>query len=59
MRRYRDKLGSFVGWLEGTTLSDFTVQLAPEYTSYLKCAPKLAIHPLYNRNCAHMSSAHV
>ena len=56
---YRQKLGRFVRWVEDATLSEFSVELAREYISYLKSAPKFENHPIKSSNGDHMSAANV
>ena len=59
LRGYREALGRFVRRVEDATLSDFLVELAREYISYLKSAPKFENHPFHNSNGDHLSAANV
>ena len=59
MRSYREKLGRFIHWCEDTCLGDLSVELARDYISYLKSAPKYENHPFHKSNGEHMSAANV
>ena len=59
LRGYREKLGRFIYWCDGTRLGEFSVVLVREYISYLQTAPKYEGHPFHESNGEHMSAANV
>ena len=59
LRGYREKLGRFIRWCDGTRLEEFSVHLAREYIPYLQTAPKYEGDPFRRSNGECMSAVNL
>ena len=59
LRGYREKPTRYIRQCDGACLSEFTVELAREYISYLQSAPKYEGDPYRSSNGGQMSAANV